>query len=158
MFIENDLHLRFMRAAFQQALQAFEQDEVPVGAVITHRHKVIGAAHNQMRTLRDPTAHAEMLAITQAAEAMGDWRLEETVLYVTLEPCIMCAGAILNARIPQLIYGASEPKGGGVESMYCLLQDSRLNHRTEVIKGVMESECGELMTTFFRQQRELGKK
>ena len=158
MDMEHEVHNHFMRLAYQQALHAFQQDEVPVGAIIVHQQRVIAAAHNQIRTLRDATAHAEMLAITQAAESLGDWRLEHCTLYVTLEPCIMCSGAIVNSRIPLLGYGAAEPHGGGVESMYQILQDDRLNHRSEIIRGVMQLECSEILTEFFRQQRAMGKK
>ena len=123
-----------------------------------HQGRVIGAAHNQRETLRDPTAHAEMLAITQAAEALGDWRLEDCALFVTLEPCPMCAGAIVNARIPMVVFGASDPKAGAAHSLYQLLTDQRLNHRCEVVPGVMQEPCSRLLTDFFRRQRELGKK
>ncbi len=151
-------HDYFMRAALQQAELALAANEVPVGCVIVREEQIIGAAHDQREMLRDPTAHAEMIAITQAAEAVGDWRLEECTLYVTLEPCCMCAGAILNARVPWVAYGATNPKGGAVQSLFHLLDDSRLNHRCEVTPGVMAAECGEILTRFFQQQRRLGKK
>lgn len=151
-------HEHFMTQALQQAMAAFEADEVPVGAVIAHEGRVIGAAHNLTRQLRDPTAHAEMMAITQAAEAIGDWRLEGCTMYITLEPCPMCAGAILNARIPHVVYGALDPKAGAAESLYQLLDDDRLNHRASVFSGVFGQECGQLLTEFFRQKRAMGKK
>jgi len=151
-------HSHFMQQAFQQAQLAAQIDEVPVGAVVVHDQQIIGAAHNLSRQLRDPTAHAEMIAITQAAESIGDWRLENCTLYVTLEPCIMCAGAILQGRIPQVVYAASEPKGGGVASMYRLLSDERLNHQCEIIGGVLDTQCGQLLTDFFSRKRALGKK
>lgn len=152
-------HSHFMKLAIQQAIEAFDQDEVPVGAVIVNPElRVIGAASNQKITLCDPTAHAEILAITQAAEAMGDWRLEGCTMYVTLEPCPMCAGAILQARLPQVVYGASDPKAGAVRSLFELLNDARLNHRCEVVAGVMEDACRDLLTTFFQQKRAMGKK
>ncbi len=151
-------HQHFMRYAIEQAVAAFEADEVPVGAVIVLEEKIIAAAYNQCEQLRDPTAHAEMIAITQAAESMGDWRLEGCTLYVTLEPCTMCAGAIVQARVPVVVYGATDPKGGAVGSLFNLLQDSRLNHVAQVVPGVMGLECGNLLTEFFRQKRELGKK
>jgi tRNA(adenine34) deaminase len=151
-------HSYFMQQAYQQAQAAFAIDEVPVGAVVVRDQQIIGAAHNLSRQLRDPTAHAEMIAITQAAESVGDWRLEGCTLYVTLEPCIMCSGAILQARIPQVVFGASEPKGGGVESMYQLLSDGRLNHRCEVVKGVLDTKCSQVLTEFFSRKRALGKK
>lgn len=151
-------HENYMRKAIDQALIAAEQDEVPVGAVIVRQGRIIAAAFNQREQLRDPTAHAEMLAITQAAEAVGNWRLEDCTLYVTLEPCPMCAGAIVLARIPQVIYGTRDPKAGAVESLYQLLNDQRLNHRCEVIAGVMARDCGQLLTQFFQNKRAQGKK
>lgn len=153
-----DTHVHFMRLAHRQALEAESIDEVPVGAIIVHQNRIIGAAHNLTRQLRDPTAHAEMLAITQAAEAIGDWRLIDCTLYVTLEPCIMCCGAILNSRIPRLVFGTTDPKGGGVRSLFQLLDDVRLNHRVNVLSAVLEQECGSLLTNFFRRQRAMGKK
>ena len=158
--VVNDMlrHEFFMQHALQQAQAADAQDEVPVGAIITHENQIIGAAHNQREQLHDPTAHAEMIAITQAADALGDWRLEKCTLYVTLEPCCMCAGAIVQARVPLVVYGASDPKGGAAESLYQLLHDDRLNHQCDVLSGVMKDRCGELLTEFFRRQRRLGKK
>jgi tRNA(adenine34) deaminase len=131
---------------------------VPVGAVIVHGERVIAAAHNQREQLRDPTAHAEMIAITQAAEALGTWRLEGCTLYVTLEPCPMCAGAILQARVDTLVYGAADPKAGAVQTLYQLLNDPRLNHRTQTVGGVLMDACGGILTRFFQGQRRLGKK
>ncbi len=148
----------FMQQALGLAREAFELDEVPVGAVIVHRGRVIAAAHNRCEQLRDATAHAEMMAITQAAESIGDWRLEDCVLYVTLEPCIMCAGAILQSRIPRVVYGAMDPKGGAVGSLFNLLDDSRLNHRCEVITGIQADVCGSILTEFFQRKRQAGKK
>ncbi len=152
------LHQQRMRLALEQARQAFQEQEVPVGAVIFRHEQQLAAAYNQRERLHDPTAHAEMIAITQAAAALGDWRLEQCTLYVTLEPCPMCAGAILQARIPTVVYGAADPKAGAVESLFHLLQDPRLNHRCQVIAGVLAEECGGLLTEFFRRQRQLGKK
>lgn len=150
----------FMRMALEQARAADAIDEVPVGAVVIRDkdQRVIGAAHNLCIQLRDATAHAEMLAITQAAEAIGDWRLVGCTLYVTLEPCIMCAGAILQSRVPRLIYGADDPKAGAVTSMFQLLSDDRLNHVVEVKRGVLQPPCSEILTNFFRRQRAMGKK
>lgn len=148
-----DLHQVFMKLALEQAEQAYAAGEVPVGAVITHRGRVIAAAHNQREQLRDPTAHAEMIAITQAAESLTDWRLADCVLYVTLEPCPMCAGAVINARIPSVVFGASDPKAGAVTSVFKLLSDARLNHRCEVFGGVMADSCGEILSRFFRSKR-----
>jgi tRNA(adenine34) deaminase len=152
------IHETFMQQALVQAEQAFTEDEVPVGAVIVHGDRVIAAAHNQREQLHDPTAHAEMVAITQAAEARQSWRLEDCTLYVTLEPCAMCAGAIVQARIPLVVYGATDPKAGAVQSLYQLLGDNRLNHRAAVVSGVLAEPCGQILTRFFQQQRRLGKK
>ncbi|MEQ8209064.1 MAG: tRNA adenosine(34) deaminase TadA [Lacipirellulaceae bacterium] len=146
-------HLRYMQQAYGMAEEALNHEEVPVGAVIVSAGKVIAAAHNQRETLRDPTAHAEMIAITQASESLGSWRLTDCTLYVTLEPCPMCAGAIVQARIPKLVFGALDPKAGAVESLYEVLSDSRLNHQTEIISGVMAEPCGEILSSFFRQRR-----
>jgi tRNA(adenine34) deaminase len=142
-----------MRMALELAEQAYALKEVPVGAVIVHGGRVVAAAHNQREQLRDPTAHAEMIAITQAAEALGSWRLTECVLYVTLEPCPMCAGAIVNARVPTVVYGAADPKAGAVQSVFRLLSDARLNHRAEIVTGILEAECREMLTRFFRERR-----
>ncbi|HEY5311225.1 MAG TPA: tRNA adenosine(34) deaminase TadA [Pirellulales bacterium] len=147
-----------MRLALAEAEQAAAEDEVPVGAVIVHQQRVIASAHNQRESLRDPTAHAEMIAITQAAQALASWRLEDCWLYVTLEPCPMCAGAIVQARIPWVVYGAADPKAGAVESLYRLLGDARLNHRCQTISGLLAEPCGALLAQFFRAKRELGKK
>jgi tRNA(adenine34) deaminase len=142
-----------MREALRQAQAAFDEDEVPIGAVVVFDGRLIGAAHNQRERLRDPTAHAEMIAITQAAEALGTWRLEGCTLYVTLEPCPMCAGAVVLARIPRVVYGVADPKAGAVATLYRLLDDPRLNHRAEVIGGVLEQPCGEILSRFFQQKR-----
>jgi tRNA(adenine34) deaminase len=147
-----------MQLALEEAEQAMREDEVPIGAVIVHDGRVIARAHNQREQLHDPTAHAEMIAITQAAEALGSWRLEGCTLYVTLEPCPMCAGAILQARIPAVVYGALDPKAGAVQTLYQLLDDPRLNHRCLIVSGVLAEPCGRILTRFFQQQRRLGKK
>jgi tRNA(adenine34) deaminase len=151
-------HIYFMRQALAEAEAALQADEVPVGAIIIHQDpilgsQIVGAAHNQREGLHDPTAHAEMIAITQAAASLGNWRLEGCILYVTLEPCPMCAGAIVQARIPKIIYGASDPKAGAVRSLFQLLSDPRLNHRAEIVEGVLGEVCGELLTRFFREKR-----
>ena len=151
-------HDEFMRRALSEAQAALAEDEVPIGAVIVHEGRVIAAAHNQREQLRDPTAHAEMIAITQAAAALGDWRLERCTMYVTLEPCAMCAGAMVLARMPTVVYGASDPKAGAVATLYRLLDDPRLNHRAEVVAGVLGGECGEMLSRFFEQKRRAGKK
>ncbi len=147
-----------MQLALQQAVAAFENDEVPVGCVIAVGDRVIAAAYNQRETLKDPTAHAEIIAITQAAQAIGDWRLDGCTLFVTLEPCTMCAGAILQARIPLVVYGATDAKGGAVQSLFHLLNDPRLNHQAQVIGGILAQECGSLLSTFFQVKRDQGKK
>lgn len=152
------MHTHYMRLALQEAQAAFDENEVPVGAVIVHEERVIASAHNQREQLRDPTAHAEMIAITQAAEALGSWRLDDCTLYVTLEPCPMCAGAVVQARIPLVVYGAADPKAGAVASLFSLLDDPRLNHRAQVVGGVMGEECGQILSRFFQAQRKLGKK
>ncbi|MGM0486276.1 MAG: tRNA adenosine(34) deaminase TadA [Planctomycetota bacterium] len=152
------MHEQFMRAALGEAEAALAEEEVPVGVIIVHQERIIGAAHNQREQLHDPTAHAEMIAITQASEALQDWRLAECTLYVTLEPCPMCAGAILQARIPTVVYGATDAKAGAVNSLYSLLDDGRLNHRCNVIGGVLAPSCGQILTEFFRRQRDAGKK
>jgi tRNA(adenine34) deaminase len=152
------MHEAYMQMAYQEAVRAFDEDEVPVGAVIVHEDRVIASAHNQREQLHDPTAHAEMIAITQAAEALGSWRLEGCTLYVTLEPCPMCAGAILQARLPTVVYGAVDPKAGAVQTLYTMLADARLNHRCQTIGGVLAQPSSEILSRFFRKQRELGKK
>lgn len=148
----------YMRRAIELAQEAAYQDEVPVGALIVYKHQIIAEAFNQREALADPTAHAEMIAITQAAANLKSWRLEHCTLYVTLEPCPMCAGAILQSRIPKVVYGAIDPKAGAVESLYKLLTDPRLNHRCELQGGVCAKECGSLLTEFFESKRRLGKK
>ena len=152
------MHEFYMQMALQEARLAMEAGEVPVGAVIVHGERVVGRAHNQREALHDPTAHAEMIAITQAAEALTSWRLEGCILYVTLEPCPMCAGAILQARLPLLVYGAADAKAGAVHTLYNLLDDRRLNHQTQSVPGVLAGPCGQILTQFFHEQRRLGKK
>ena len=149
---------KYMQPALAEARAAFEENEVPVGAVIVCRNSVVASAHNRREQLQDPTAHAEMIAITQAAAQLGSWRLEDCTLYVTLEPCPMCAGAILQARLPVVVYGAADPKAGAVTSLFQLLDDPRLNHRCEVRGGILAEPCAELLREFFRRQRQLGKK
>ena len=154
-----DTHDHFMQFALREAEVAAEEGEVPVGAVIVHsKHRMIASDHNRREQLRDPTAHAEMLAITQAAEALGSWRLDDCTLYVTLEPCPMCAGAILQARIPRVVYGADDPKAGAVQSLFKLLGDVRLNHQCSVVSGVLAESCGNVLSRFFQRQRAQGKK
>ena len=146
--------------ALEQARAALAHAEVPIGAVIHHAptNRIIAAAHNRRILDKDPTAHAEILAIRQAANELGDWRLEDTTLAVTLEPCPMCAGAIVNARIPRLVYGCTDPKAGAVHTLYQLCSDPRLNHRVQITPGVLADQCAKLVTNFFAAQRALGKK
>jgi tRNA(adenine34) deaminase len=151
-------HEARMRQALDEAAAAQAEDEVPIGAIVVREGRIVGAAHNQREQLRDPTAHAEMIAITQAAQALGSWRLEGCTLYVTLEPCPMCAGAIVLARLARVVYGAADPKAGAVESLYQLLNDSRLNHQVEVVSGVLADDCGAILTQFFAQKRGASKK
>ncbi len=148
----------WMGAALAQAARAEALGDVPVGAVVVREGEIVAAAHNRRIVDRDPTAHAEMLAIRAAAEAIGDWRLTGCTLVVTLEPCCMCAGAIVLARLDRLLYGAPDPKAGAVETLFRLCTDERLNHQVEVIGGVRAEECGRLLTAFFRRQRAMGKK
>jgi len=156
--VPRPLDEHYMRLALREAEAAVQEEEVPVGAVIVHGERIVASAHNQREQLHDPTAHAEMIAITQAAESLGDWRLEHCTLYVTLEPCPMCAGAILLSRLPRLVYGAADSKSGCVESLYHLLNDDRLNHQVQVVPGVLALDCGSILTEFFQAQRRLGKK
>ncbi len=151
-------HDRWMRAAIQLARQAFDEGEVPIGSVIVHNDRIIGEGYNQRESLKDPTAHAEMIAITQAANSLESWRLLDCTIYVTLEPCPMCAGAIVLARIPTVIYGTTDPKAGACHSLFQITEDSRLNHRATVLGGVLQQECKGLLQEFFAQQRALGKK
>src|SRR5512138_2609969 len=143
----------FMGEAIRQAVRAYEGDEVPVGAVIVREGRIIARAANQVELLKDATAHAEMLAITQAEGAVGDWRLTDCTLYVTKEPCPMCAGAIVHVRLARVVYGAIDPKGGAAGGMMNLLQHPSLNHRSEITTGVREAECRALLQTFFAEQR-----
>lgn len=148
-----------MEIALEEAARAYALDEVPIGAVIVHPEKgVIARAHNQRERLQDPTAHAEMIAITEAARTLGSWRLEDAVLYVTLEPCPMCAGAIVQARLPVVVYGAADPKAGACHTLYQITSDSRLNHRCQVVSGVLAGRCASILSEFFAAKRRMGKK
>jgi tRNA(adenine34) deaminase len=150
----------WMRQAIACAKQAADVDEVPIGCVIVHlpTGRIIGRGFNQREQNHDPTGHAEILAMREAGQALNHWRLLDCALVVTLEPCPMCAGAIVNARVPQLIYGCDDPKAGAVRTLYQLCEDNRLNHRVEVTAGVLADECAQLLKDFFRRQRELGTK
>ncbi|ARF17524.1 tRNA adenosine(34) deaminase TadA [Sporosarcina ureae] len=144
----------YMRLAIEEAEKAAALAEVPIGAVIVYNDEVIATAHNLRETTQNAVTHAELSAIQVACEKVGSWRLEDTTLYVTLEPCPMCAGAILQSRIPRVVYGARDPKGGCVHTFYQLLNDPRFNHECIVTEGVLAEECGQLLTTFFRSLRD----
>lgn len=143
-----------MNLAIEEAKKAAEIGEVPIGAVIVYKDEVIAKAYNLRETTQNATTHAELIAIQEACKTLDSWRLEETTLYVTLEPCPMCAGAILQSRIPRVVYGARDMKAGCVDSLYHLLTDSRFNHMCEVTEGVLAEECGSLLSQFFRDLRE----
>ena len=147
------LHRAHMRAALRQARLAADEDEVPVGAAIYRDGHLIAQAHNQVEQLKDATAHAEMIALTQAAAAVGDWRLTDAVLYVTKEPCPMCAGAIVQARIPHLVYGAPDEKAGAAGTLFNVCQDDRLNHCLEITSGVLADESVAILRAFFQARR-----
>src|SRR5436309_1146904 len=149
----NDEH--FMREALRQAQKAFEASEVPVGAVVVREGKIIGRAHNQVELLNDATAHAEMLALTQAEAAVGDWRLTDCDLYVTKEPCAMCAGALVHTRVRRVIFGCTDPSAGAAGSVINLLQMPAFNHRCEITSGVLQKECAAILQDFFRTKRKL---
>ncbi len=144
---------RFMEAALAEARAAAAEGEVPVGAVVAWEGRIIGRGRNRVESAQDPTAHAEILAIGAAAQTVKSWRLDEATLYVTLEPCHMCAGAIVLARIAKVVYGARDPKAGACGSLSMVPQDLRLNHRAEVVQGVLAAECGEVLEAFFRARR-----
>ncbi len=148
-----DDNSRYMQAAMREAERAYREGEVPVGCIIVHDGQIIGKAHNQRETLQDPTAHAEVLAITQAATHLKSWRLEGARLYVTLEPCAMCAGAIILARLDEVHYGAPDPKAGCSGTLMNLLEDQRFNHQPRLHAGLMAKECGGILTSFFREIR-----
>ena len=151
-------HLHHMEMALAEAEAAAAEGEVPVGAVVVSlEHGVIGRAHNQRERLVDPTAHAEMIAIVQAARALRSWRLEDCILYVTLEPCPMCAGALVQARLPLVVYGCTDPKAGACDTLYRITNDSRLNHRCQVVAGVLAERCAAVLSNFFAAKRRLGK-
>ena len=150
---------RWMEQALREAEQAYKRKEVPIGAVIVHDGRIVGRGYDQIETLQDPTAHAEIIAITAAAAHLQNRRLEDCTVYVTLEPCAMCAGAIVLARIPRLVYGAADPKAGACGTIYNIVKDKRLNHSLAVVNGVLEKRCGEILQNFFVKVRlnEVGK-
>jgi tRNA(adenine34) deaminase len=143
----------FMRLALEEAEAAFNADEVPVGAVIVQGDAVIARTHNRRESSNDPTGHAELLALRFASQKLQRWRLSDSTLYVTKEPCVMCAGTMVNARLGRLVYGCRDEKGGAVDSLYKLLSDERLNHQVEVLSGVLEDECAEILKKFFQKLR-----
>jgi tRNA(adenine34) deaminase len=143
----------WMRRALAQAREALEHGDVPIGAVVVHEGRVIGSGHNERERLQDPTAHAEVLALREAAAALGSWRVLDSTLYVTLEPCAMCAGAIVLSRIPRVVYGTTDPKAGAAGSVLDVTGDPRLNHRPQVVGGVLAGECGDLLRAFFSDRR-----
>ncbi|KPN94579.1 adenosine deaminase [Lysinibacillus sp. ZYM-1] len=143
-----------MKQALEEAKQAAALGEVPIGAILVYKGKIIARAHNLRETTQNATTHAELLAIQEGCNKVGSWRLEETTLYVTLEPCPMCAGAILQSRVPRVVYGARDIKAGCVDSLYHLLNDARFNHECEVSEGILADECGQILTDFFRTLRE----
>ena len=151
-------HVEHMELALDEAQSAADEDEVPIGCVIVSLEKgVIASAHNQREMLKDPTGHAEMIAITQASAALQSWRLENCILYATLEPCPMCAGAIVLARLPMVVYGAVDPKAGACDTLYHITNDPRLNHRAQVVSGVLAERCSSILSDFFAVKRKLGK-
>ena len=145
---------RYMRMAIDQAYIAEENGDVPIGCVIVYENRVIAKAYNQREQLHDPTAHAEIVALTQAAEFIGNWRLHGCTLYVTLEPCPMCAGALVLGRLDRVVYGTDDPKTGAVRSLYQIVEDARLNHQLKVTCGVMQDDCKKQLQDFFQRRRE----
>lgn len=148
-----ELDVFFMRMALEEAKKGGEEGEIPIGAILVSQGQAVAKGHNRPIGLNDPTGHAEILILRAGAEALGNYRLTDCTLYVTLEPCIMCAGAVIQARVGRLVYGADDPKSGGVRSLYSILRDKRLNHRVEVQDGVLKEECGELLRRFFKDKR-----
>ena len=149
----NELDEKYMRLAIEQAQIAQEKGDVPIGSVIVYRNQIIGKAYNQREQLKDPTAHAEIIALTQAAAFLESWRLHDCTIYVTLEPCPMCAGALVLARLDRLVYGCDDPKAGACGSLFNIVQDERLNHRLEITSGVLADNCSKLLQDFFQQRR-----
>ncbi len=155
---QDEIDRRFMQEALELARRALDSEDVPVGALVVRGGHVVGRGFNQREKLQDPTAHAEMIALTAAAGHVGHWRLEGCTMYVTLEPCAMCAGALVLARVPRLVYGAPDAKAGACGSLYEITQDPRLNHRVETVGGVLAEPCAQLLRAFFRHRRSLGEK
>lgn len=150
---EAEIHIHYMKEAMKQAKKAYKLGEVPIGCVIVHEGRIIGRGYNRRNTDKNTLSHAEITAINRASKKLGDWRLEDCVLYVTLEPCQMCSGAIVQARIPETVIGCMNPKAGCAGSLLNILEDSRFNHQVRVIRGVMEKECGDMLKQFFKELR-----
>lgn len=155
--INADNDVRYMQAAIGQAEIAEENGDVPIGCVIVYDGIIIAKSYNQRELLNDPTAHAEIIALTQAADYIGNWRLGGCSIFVTLEPCPMCAGALVLARLDRLVYGCADPKTGACQSLYNIVQDERLNHRLEVVSGILEQDCSQLLSGFFQKRRQENK-
>jgi tRNA(adenine34) deaminase len=153
---QDEIDRRHMQQALDEAAKALDSEDVPVGAIVVRKGRVIGRGYNQREKLQDPTAHAEMIALTAAATHIGHWRLEDCTMYVTLEPCTMCAGALVLARLARLVFAATDPKAGACGSLYEVTVDARLNHRVETVSGVMAEPAAELLKAFFRRRRKLG--
>lgn len=151
---EHDRHEYFMREALRLAEKAAEAGEVPIGAVVVHGDRIIGRGYNQREIMQDATAHAEMIAISAACQTLNSWRLDDCSIYVTLEPCAMCAGAIVLARIDNLIYAAADPKGGACGTLFNIVQDDRLNHRVNTVSGILAGQAGLLLSDFFESIRQ----
>lgn len=150
-YSENDIY--FMKIALEQAEQAFAKEEVPVGALLVKENQIIAKAYNLCESMFDPTAHAEIFVIRESCKIIGNWRLADATLYVTKEPCVMCAGAMINCRLKRLVYGCKDNKAGGVDSLFNILNDRRLNHQVEVLSGVLEKECSDILKNFFKMRR-----
>lgn len=155
---QDEIDRRFMRSAIDVAHRALDAEDVPIGAIVVHQGKIIGRGYNERERLADPTAHAEILALSAAAQYMKSWRLDDCTLYVTLEPCPMCAGAIVLGRVARLVFGAFDAKAGACGSLYEITTDARLNHRVETVGGVLAEPCAELIRAFFRDRRAKGEK
>ena len=153
----NIIHEKYMKEALKQAKKAYALGEVPIGCVIVHQGKIIGRGYNRRNTDKNTLAHAEITAIRKASKIIGDWRLEECTIYITLEPCQMCAGAIIQARIPEVVMGCMNPKAGCGGSLLNILEDARFNHQAEVTRGILEQECSDLLKLFFTELRERNK-
>jgi tRNA(adenine34) deaminase len=157
--LRHPFHVHHMELALAEAQSAAAEGEVPVGAVVVSFERgILAQAHNQREQLTDPTAHAEMIALTQAAGALRSWRLEGCALYVTLEPCPMCAGALVQARLPLVVYGCTDPKAGACDTLYRIASDPRLNHRAQVVGGVLADRCAQVLSDFFARRRQEGRK